>query len=161
MCGNSGQTQRFHLAAGWCYHFPQYIRCKRRNQAYSLRWKELQRKKHCRDFSHTNAHLPSFLIPMHNIKLTATGHIPTQKKPKGERPLAAVHRQGMVVASQPSSHHPLGTGIKLVLGGVSSSSCFFPDGVLGLASTLCQHGKALAEAAASSKHCHMYFCILP
>lgn len=99
-------------------------------------------KQHIRHFSHTNSHLPSFLTPVSNIWLTATGRIPIHQRPEGKSPLAAVHRQRMVVASQPSSHHSLGliwawssVGSVVVTLAAHPLPCFFPGGVLGLAST--------------------------
>lgn len=111
-------------------------------------------KNHCSHFSHTNAHLPSFLIPVSNIWLTAMGRIAIHQRAEGERPLAALHRQGMVVASQPSSPRPLGTGLGLVLGGVrgSSISSSPPFALLlprwGFGAR--QHGTALAQATCVS-----------
>lgn len=87
-------------------------------------------KKHCSAFSYTNAHLSSFLVPVSNIWPTSPRHISIHQRADGVRPLATVHRQGMVVASQPSSHRPLGTGLGSILSGVSSGSFSSPLSLL-------------------------------
>lgn len=94
---------------------PACTRCKRRNQAYLQRWKQLHRgKKRQPVLPHKCLSLSTILILMSNICLTATGPIPVyQREP--------ILRRGQAVPFQLSSHHPLGTGLSWILNGISSS----------------------------------------